>query len=141
MRKDGILKTIEFVCSDQLSPLPKRVAPPDRSIVSQLMTVGGTILFLRAKIGPKVGIFGARTGISIEGELNLQPMACAEKRLAIREEWLSELHGKRECRAAEKEMNIETSHGYAIVPENFGNVAWYQRGSPVCADARAPGGG
>jgi hypothetical protein len=97
------------------------------------MTVGGTILFLRAKPDPKREYSARATASPIEGELNLQPAGCAEKRLAIREEWLSESPRKRKYRAAEKEMNIETSHGSAIVPENFGNVAWYQRGSPMLA--------
>ena len=55
--------------------------------------------------------------------------------------WLSDRHESASIGRQKKEMNIETSHGSAIVPENFGNVAWYQRGSPVCDDVRAPRGG
>ena len=67
-----------------------------------------------------------QTVFPVEGKLNLQPAGCTEQQQPA---------GRQRRNAHEKSDESE------FVSENFGNVAWDQRGSPIGADARAPGGG
>ena len=71
------------------------------------MTVGGMILFPRAKPHLRREYSARATVSPFEGEMNLQPTGCAEKRPAIREGWLSESPRKRKYREAVKEMNMK----------------------------------
>jgi hypothetical protein len=71
------------------------------------MTAGGTILF-PAKQRPKREYSAHATVSPIEGELNLQPAGCAEKRLGIRRRTALSRHEKRKHRAPEKEMNMKS---------------------------------